>query len=71
MAEDPLLFTDEAFRLEPMEGDVWAHSEVESVLMFCPHTAHDYRCARADTPPTNTHTQRSPCLVHDGGAICP
>ena len=42
-SEASLLFEDGAFRIEPLEGSVWAHSEQEFTVTFVPQNAgaHD------------------------------
>ena len=44
VSEDALLFTDGAFTLEPSEGEIWAHSNIDITVTFCPQTAADYAC---------------------------
>lgn len=42
--EDQLLFTDDAFAIEPASGEIWAHSDIDVTIKFCPQTAADYLC---------------------------
>jgi len=38
----PLLFEDSAFRIEPLQGSVWAHSEQEFTVTFVPREAGEH-----------------------------
>ena len=42
--EDSLLFADENFSIEPLQGEVWANSELEFTITFSPEQAADYAC---------------------------
>ena len=40
---DDLLFADGAFKIEPLQGTVWAHSHQEFTVFFTPPTAAEYK----------------------------
>eukprot|EP00937_MAST-01D_sp_MAST-1D-sp2_P000047 g47.t1 len=42
--EDKMIFVDENFQIEPIEGEIWANSEMELTLTFRPQTAAEYDC---------------------------
>jgi hydrocephalus-inducing protein len=41
---DKMLFVDDIFDITPIEGEVWAHSEMEITVCFRPDTASLYNC---------------------------
>jgi hypothetical protein len=41
---DKMLFVDDIFDISPIEGEVWAHSEMEITVCFRPDTASMYNC---------------------------
>jgi hypothetical protein len=41
---DKMLFVDDIFDISPMEGEVWAHSEMEITVCFRPDTAAQFNC---------------------------
>lgn len=41
---DNMLFVDDIFEVSPAEGQVWANSEMEISVSFCPDTAAHYNC---------------------------
>lgn len=44
VTEDPLLFYDETFSIEPLVGRVWSHSQIECACSFHPRGALVYKC---------------------------
>ncbi|XP_027488187.1 hydrocephalus-inducing protein-like, partial [Corapipo altera] len=40
---DPMLFSDDVFTIEPLEGEVGPHSSAEIKVFFNPRDAQDYR----------------------------
>lgn len=42
--DDPLLFHDEIFSIEPLSGRVWAHSSVSVTIVFRPKASLSYSC---------------------------
>lgn len=44
LENDPMHFVDDIFEISPTEGTVWAQSEIEVTVTFCPDTAAIYSC---------------------------
>lgn len=44
LEKDTMQFVDDIFEITPIEGQVWAHSEMEIVVCFRPDTAAQYNC---------------------------
>lgn len=44
LEQDKMLFVDDIFDIAPIEGEVWAHSEMEITVCFRPDTASLYNC---------------------------
>ena len=44
LEKDSMQFVDDIFEITPIEGQVWAHSEMEIVVCFRPDTAAQYTC---------------------------
>merc|ERR1712159_413805 len=42
--EDKMIFVDENFQIEPIEGEIWANSEMSLTVTFRPQTAAEYDC---------------------------
>ncbi|GMF21897.1 unnamed protein product [Phytophthora lilii] len=42
--DDSMQFVDSCFSITPLNGRVWAHSEVDVVVCFTPEVAHLYSC---------------------------
>ncbi|NXX95861.1 HYDIN protein, partial [Centropus bengalensis] len=40
---DPMLFSDDIFTIDPVEGDIWPHSSVEINVIFKPREARVYQ----------------------------
>ncbi|CAM9527029.1 unnamed protein product, partial [Laminaria digitata] len=43
LGKDGMLFADEIFEIRPLEGDIWARSEIEVTVLFRPQTTTEYR----------------------------
>lgn len=44
LEHDPMFFVDDIFEITPVEGTVWAKSEIEITVSFRPDTAAAYSC---------------------------
>eukprot|EP01034_Spumella_vulgaris_P022205 gene22205-28319_t len=44
LEKDAMQFVDDIFEISPIEGQVWAHSEIEITVCFRPDTAAQYNC---------------------------
>lgn len=42
LGKDGMLFADEIFEIRPLEGEIWAQSEIEVTVFFRPRTTTDY-----------------------------
>eukprot|EP01038_Epipyxis_sp_PR26KG_P004323 gene4323-6124_t len=44
LSKDSMQFVDDIFEISPIEGQVWAHAEIEITVSFRPDTAAMYNC---------------------------
>ena len=42
--EDKMLFQDEIFQIEPLEGKIWPNTEMTCCVTFRPHGPYHYSC---------------------------
>ncbi|CAM9965954.1 unnamed protein product, partial [Ectocarpus fasciculatus] len=42
LGKDAMLFADEIFEIRPLEGEIWARSEIEVTVFFRPRTTTEY-----------------------------
>lgn len=42
LGKDAMLFADEIFEIRPLEGEIWAQSEIEVTVFFRPRTTTEY-----------------------------
>jgi hydrocephalus-inducing protein len=42
--EDPMLFQDEIFSIEPLQGKLWPNTEMTCVVTFLPQGPYHYSC---------------------------
>ena len=42
LGKDGMLFADEIFEIRPLEGEIWAQSEIEVTVFFRPRTTTEY-----------------------------
>lgn len=42
LGKDGMLFADEIFEIRPLEGEIWARSEIEVTVFFRPRTTTEY-----------------------------